>query len=107
VPQAGVSGGTGRKPMGRPPENSASRWPPPPMKPSLSMIEAAGVEVVDIHAQRTGAHEWIHPRLLVEEDVGAAADLIRIIAADDTGAGRRVIGFADADSSIRWTLPSA
>src|SRR5262249_54492513 len=54
----------------------------------LEVIETAGVEVVDVHAQRTGAHEWIHPGLLVEEDVGAAVNLIRIIATDNTGAGR-------------------
>src|SRR6516164_11306087 len=63
-------------------------------KTFLHVIEAACVEVVDIGVQGTGAHERIHPGRLIEEDGGAAADLVGVVAADDAVAGRRVIGLA-------------
>src|SRR5579863_5023760 len=62
----------------------------------LAMVEAPGVEVVDHRAQRARAHERIHPRALIEEHCGAAADLIGIVAANDALAGHRVVGPADA-----------
>src|SRR5262245_59097369 len=64
-------------------------------KTFLHVIEAACVEVVDIGVQGTGAHERIHPGLLIEENGGAAADLVGVVAPDDAVTRRRVVGVTD------------
>src|SRR6185437_8837663 len=59
------------------------------------VVEVVAVELIDRHSERTGAHKRVYD-LVVEEHVNAGYNLIRVVLANGTLSGPRIIGRPNA-----------